>query len=209
MDFRSKKAKRELIYTGVFLFGGTLFFVADSFLVAYYLGGSAATFTDIFFLLSLAFGLYIALKVDVLLAAAIVSVLYVLLNFSTVKKIREMFGYSTDDFMIVRELATVAFFAAITVYLVFALVKNFMRKGPKITAKQLAAKFMPKQPSKKLRISMFGFAAWVIGVGIVVFLFEPYGYRMNDRDIIHMLLVMFVPSIAVLALFWVYERFVR
>lgn len=63
--------------------------------------------------------------------------------------------------------------------------------------------------SKSWRLAIFGAAAWVLGVAVFVFLFQPYGRYMRDDDMLHMLSVMFMPTVLALGLYWVYERYVR
>ena len=65
-----------------------------------------------------------------------------------------------------------------------------------------------KKLSKSWRLAIFGAVAWVLVVGVFVFLFEPYG-SMRDDDMMHMLFVMFMPTSLVLGLYWTYERLVR
>jgi hypothetical protein len=63
--------------------------------------------------------------------------------------------------------------------------------------------------SKSWRLAFFGAVVWVLAVALFVFLLEPYGGYMNDDEMLHMLSVVFMPAVLALALFWLYERYVR
>ena len=63
--------------------------------------------------------------------------------------------------------------------------------------------------SKRTRLVLFGCLIWLVVVPVYVFLFSPYGSHMDSSDEDHMLSVMFLPTLAIGGLYWVYERFVR
>ena len=63
--------------------------------------------------------------------------------------------------------------------------------------------------SKRTRLVLFGCLIWLVVVPVYVFLFSPYGPHMSVSEESHMLSVMFLPTLAIGGLYWVYERFVR
>ena len=63
--------------------------------------------------------------------------------------------------------------------------------------------------SKRTRLVLFGCLIWLVVVPVYVFLFSPYGTRVSGSEENHMLSVMFLPTLAIGGLYWVYERFVR
>lgn len=66
-----------------------------------------------------------------------------------------------------------------------------------------------KQLSKRWRLALFCSAAWVLAVALFVFLFQPYGSYMRNDDMLHMLSVMFMPTVLALGLYWAYEKYIR
>ena len=63
--------------------------------------------------------------------------------------------------------------------------------------------------SKRARLVLFGCLIWLVVVPVYVFLFTPYGRYISYSETNHMLSVMFLPTLAVGGLYWIYERFVR
>ena len=63
--------------------------------------------------------------------------------------------------------------------------------------------------SKRARLVLFGCLIWLVVVPVYVFLFTPYGRYISYSETNHMLSAMFLPTLAVGGLYWIYERFVR
>ncbi len=62
---------------------------------------------------------------------------------------------------------------------------------------------------REIRLSLFIAAAWIVCVPLFVFIFSPYGNYMRNDDTNHMLGVMFFPAIIGLALFYIYQKYIR
>lgn len=63
--------------------------------------------------------------------------------------------------------------------------------------------------SRDWRKVLFAIATWIIAVFIYVVIFKPYGNHLRSDDYIHIILTAFLPSGAVIFLYWSYTKFVR
>jgi heme/copper-type cytochrome/quinol oxidase subunit 4 len=66
-----------------------------------------------------------------------------------------------------------------------------------------------KLKSKGWRTVFFGIIVWLTVFPIYVVIFEPYGRYLRGEDYEHILLTALLPSCAVVALYWIYEKYVR
>ncbi len=74
--------------------------------------------------------------------------------------------------------------------------------------KQLSLSKLFWESSKITRIVFVAPIFWICSVILYVFLFEPYGGYMSDRDYLHMFKVMLFPSIILIAGRVVYSKFI-
>ncbi len=63
--------------------------------------------------------------------------------------------------------------------------------------------------SRDWRKVLFAVTTWIIAVFIYVVIFKPYGYHLRADDYSHIMLIAFLPSGAVIFLYWSYTKFVR
>ena len=63
--------------------------------------------------------------------------------------------------------------------------------------------------SKGWRTVFFGILVWITAFTIYVIIFEPYGRYLRGEDYEHMILMAVLPSCAIVALYWIYEKYVR
>lgn len=63
--------------------------------------------------------------------------------------------------------------------------------------------------SRDWRKVLFAISTWIIAVFIYVVIFKPYGHHLRADDYSHIMLTAFLPSGAVMFLYWSYTKFVR
>ena len=128
MNFRTKKAKRELVYLASATIILSICIWLDPYGLARFVGRTMVKLGNPDFQIVLALGVIIALRKDIVLAAISAAVLEIIISFSAVKEWLQSGGSNPSDGEVILFIGLPTLVGTFVLYLFFTIVVNFFRQ---------------------------------------------------------------------------------
>ena len=125
MNFKTKKAKRELVYLASAAIILTICIWLDPYGLARFVGRTMAKLSNSDFQIVLALGVIIALQKDIVLAAISAAVLEIIISFSAVKEWLQSGGSNPSDGEVILFIGLPTLVGTFVLYLFCTIVVNF------------------------------------------------------------------------------------
>jgi hypothetical protein len=128
MNFRTKKAKRELVYLASATIILSICIWLDPYGLARFVGRTIGKLGNPDFQIVLALGGVIALQKDIVLAAISAAALEIIISFSSVKEWRQSVGLNPSDGEVILLIGLPTLAGTFVLYLFCTIVVNFFRR---------------------------------------------------------------------------------